>query len=129
MSKEEKVCIKVLASMINYAAGQLAKFDNDFISKLKGLDEIIQWKIGEDIAYYTEIKDESIRGEDGIASNPSVTFEISDISEALNLLTGRADITKMLDKIKMSGDAAKIQQLSFIMETVEDYMEGLTGGG
>ena len=129
MSKEEKVCIKVLASMINYAAGQLAKFDNDFISKLKGLDEIIQWKIGEDIAYYTEIKDGSIRREDGIASNPSVTFEISDISEALNLLTGRADITKMLDKIKMSGDAAKIQQLSFIMETVGNYMEGLTGGG
>jgi hypothetical protein len=129
MSIKEKVCVKVLVSMLNYAASQIAKFNSDFKNKLKGLNEIIQWKIGEDIAYCTEIYDENIRGFEGETANPSITFEISDVSGALNLLTGRADISALTGKIKISGDASKIQQLSFIMETVREYMEDLSVGG
>ena len=51
MSKEEKVCVRVLGSMISYIAGEIAKFDNEFKSKLKGLNEVIQWKIGDDIEW------------------------------------------------------------------------------
>jgi len=41
MSKEEKVCVKVLMNTINYAAKEIAKFDDDYKDKLKGLNELI----------------------------------------------------------------------------------------
>ncbi|MFX1256540.1 MAG: SCP2 sterol-binding domain-containing protein [Promethearchaeota archaeon] len=115
--------------MIGYATEQLAIIDNAFKSKLKGINEVIQWKIGDDIAYYTEIKNESIKNVDGTASNPTITFEIDNVSEALNLLTGRTDISDLVNKIKVTGEASKVQQLAFLTETVREYMEGITGGG
>lgn len=126
MSVEEKVCVKVLGSMINYAAGQIAKFDNDFKDKLKGLNEVIQWKIGDDIAYYTEIKDQDIKGVDGTAPSPTLTFEISDIGVALKLLTAQADMGSLGDVVKVS-DPEKAQQLAFILEKVGEYSEGMQG--
>ncbi|GAI40552.1 unnamed protein product, partial [marine sediment metagenome] len=67
MSKEEKVCVKVLMNMINYAAKEIAKFDDDYKDKLKGLNELIAWKVGDDISFYTEIKDGDINGSEGTA--------------------------------------------------------------
>ncbi|MFX0186380.1 MAG: SCP2 sterol-binding domain-containing protein [Candidatus Hodarchaeota archaeon] len=128
MSLEEKISVKVLGSMIGYATEQLAIHDEGFKNKLKGLNEVIQWKIGDDIAYYTEIKDESIKANDGISPNPTITFEIEDVSKALSLLTGKIDVAGIAGDMKISGDAAKIQQLGFILETVAEYMEGLRGG-
>ena len=132
MSIEEKVSVRVLGAMIGYATEQLAIIDDEFKGKLKGLSEVIQWKIGDDIAYYTEIKDETIKSNDGTASNPTMTFEVPDVSDALALFTQRGDmdIAKIISsgKLKISGDAAKVQQLGFILDTVGKYMEGLGGG-
>lgn len=127
MSKEEKVSVKVLLSTINYALEQIAKFDDDFISKLKGLNEVIQWKVEEDISFYSEIKNGEIKGFEGTSANPSLTFEIIDVKSALNLLTGRLEIGELGDKIKLTGDIGKAGQLSFIMDTVKNYIGGLAG--
>ena len=128
MSKEEIISVKVLGSMLGYAAEQLVIHDEAFKSKLKGIDEVVQWKIGADIAFFTEIKDDNIKANDGTASNPTITFEIESVTKALSLLTGGIDIADVAKEMKISGDAGKIQQISFIMETIADYMEGLRGG-
>ena len=126
MSKEEKVCIRVLGSMINYAAGEIAKFDEDFKNQLTGIDEVIQWKVGDDIAYYSEIKDGDFIIGDGLASSPTITLEIEDVSEALNVLTGKVDLNALIGKIDISGgDPQKLLQLSFVMQTVREYLEDL----
>ena len=126
---EEKVCVKVLSSMIAYASDQISQFDDEFKSKLQGLDEIIQWKIGDDIANYTQIKDSKITFVEGTASNPSLTFEIPNVSDALKMLTGQIDQSEFGNIMTIKGDAAKLQELSFIMETVGKYSEGMAGGG
>lgn len=132
MSKEEKVSVRILGAMIGYATEQLAKIDEEFKGKLKGINEVIQWKIGDDIAYYTEIKDQTVKACDGTASNATMTFEVPNVSDALGLFTqsGDTDITKIISagKLKITGDAAKVQQLGFILETVGQYMEGMGGG-
>lgn len=127
MSVEEKVCVRVLSSMISYAAGEIAKMDDDFKSKLAGIDEVLQWKIGDDIANYTVIKDQEIKGFDGIADNATVTFEIEDVGDALKMLTGQVDAGDLLNIIKFS-DPDKAAKLAFITETVAKYAEGLRGG-
>jgi len=131
MSKEEKVSVRVLGAMIGYATEQLSIIDEDFKGKLKGINEVLQWKIGDDIAYYTEIKDQTIKANDGIASNPTITFEVPNVSDALALFTQRGDqdITQIISagKLKINGDAAKVQQLGFILETVGEYMQGMGG--
>lgn len=124
MSIEEKVCVRVLGSMISYAAGEIAKFDNEFISKLKGLNEILQWKIGDDIAMYTEIKNDTIKGFDGVADNPTVTFTIENVEDALKMLTGQVDANEFINIVKVS-DADKAAKLAFILQTVGSYAEGL----
>jgi len=126
MSKEQKVCVKVLMNMINYAAKEIAKFDDDYKDRLKGLNELIAWKVGDDISFYTEIKDGVISGSEGTApTNPTLTFKISDAEVALNMLTGRQDINEMRDKIKISGDIGKAEQLNFILDTVKGYLGDL----
>lgn len=127
MSVEEKVCVRVLSSMISYTAGEIAKFDDDFKAKLAGIDEVLQWKIGDDIANYTVIKDQQIKGFDGIADNPTVTYTIENVGDALKMLTGQIDASELLNIIKFS-DADKATKLAFITETVAKYAEGLTGG-
>ena len=126
MSVEEKVCVRVLSSMISYVAGEIAKFDDAFKGKLAGLDEILQWKIGDDIASYTVIKDQTIQGFDGIADNPTVTFEIESVTDALKMLTGQTDPLEFVNIVKVS-DPDKAAKLTFIMETVGEYAQGLGG--
>ncbi len=127
MSKEEKVCVKVLMNMINYAAKEIAKFDDDYKDKLKGLNELIAWKVGDDISFYTEIKDGDINGSEGTApTNPTITFEISDAEVALKTLTGKQDFNEMGDKVKISGDIKKAEGLNFILDTVKEYLGDLT---
>jgi len=127
MSKEEKVCVKVLMNMINYAAKEIAKFDDDYKDKLKGLNELIAWKVGDDISFYTEIKDGDINGSEGTEPiNPTITFEISDAEVALKILTGKQDFNKMGDKVKISGDIKKAEGLNFILDTVKEYLGDLT---
>ncbi len=126
MSVEEKVCVRVLSSMISYAAGEIAKFDDEFKGKLAGIDEVLQWKIGDDIATYTVIKDQGIKGFDGIADNPTVTFEIENVGDGLKMLTGQVDASELLNIIKFS-DPDKAAKLAFITETVAKYTEGLGG--
>ena len=125
MSKEEKVCLNVIIGMINYATEEILKFDDEFKNKLEGVSEVVQWKIGNDIAYYTEIKEKNIKGYDGIATNPTITFEISSEESALKVLTGKIDMAKLGKEIKISGDASKIQKLAIVMDTVRNYIGDL----
>lgn len=126
VSVEEKVCVKVLASLMSYTSGQIAKMDDEFKSKLAGLDEVLQWKIGDDIALYTVIKDQEITGFDGIADNPTLTFTIEDVKDALRMLTGQVDASELPNVLKMS-DPVKAGELNFITETYAKYAEGLRG--
>ena len=126
MSTEEKVVIKTMASMITYAISQIAKIDEEYGNKLKELNEVIQWKIGDDIAYYQVVKDGDIKDFEGISDSPTLTFEIGDVSAALKMLTGQADMTSMVDKINIS-DGDKALKLGFMMEKVGEYMEGMGG--
>ncbi len=127
MSKEERVCVKVLMSLINYAAKEIAKFDDDYKDRLKGLNELIAWKVGDDISFYTEIKDGDINGSEGTApTNPTITIEISDAEVALKILTGKQDFNEMGDKVKISGDIKKAEGLNFILDTVKEYLGDLT---
>ncbi|MFX1394614.1 MAG: hypothetical protein ACFFAH_13695 [Promethearchaeota archaeon] len=125
MSTEEKVCIKILGKMITYGVSELAKFDDEIRSKLKGMNEVLQWKIGDDIAFYTEIENENVKGAEGIASNPTLTIEISDVTEALNLLTGKKDMSEIVKIAKLIGDASKFQQLTSILLTIREYLSDL----
>ena len=126
MSVKEKVSVKILINIMNYASSQITKFDNEFKSKLKGLEETILWKVGDDISYYTEIKNDTIKGSEGDSDNPTLTFEISDVETALNLFTGKIEIVDSMDKIKIIGNAEKVQKLNFILDTVKEYIGDLS---
>jgi len=126
LSTEEKVVIKTMASMLTYAIGQIAKMDEEYANKLKELNEVIQWKIGDDIAYYQIVKDGEIKEVEGISDSPTLTFEIADVSAALKMLTGQAGMDAMVGKMNIS-DGDKALKLGFMMEKVGEYMEGMGG--
>ena len=116
MSKEEKVVVKTMASMLTYAISQIKTMDEDYANKLKELNEVIQWKIGDDIAYYQEIKDGDIKQIEGVSDSPTLTFEIG-VSDAIKMLTAQADMTTLATKMKIS-DPAKALELGWMMEKV-----------
>jgi hypothetical protein len=127
MSTEEKVVVKTMASMLTYAISQVAKMDEEYANKLKALgEEVIQWKIGDDIAYYQILKDGDIKEVEGISDSPTLTFEIADVSAALKMLTGQAGMDAMVGKMNIS-DGNKALKLGFMMEKVGEYMEGMGG--
>ena len=115
-----------MASMLTYAIGQIAKMDEEYANKLKELNEVIQWKIGDDIAYYQIVKDGEIKEVEGISDSPTLTFEIADVSAALKMLTGQAGMDAMVGKMNIS-DGDKALKLGFMMEKVGEYMEGMGG--
>jgi hypothetical protein len=126
MEKEE-VVVKIMMQVINFAANELKHIDEDYKNKLQGLEEFIQWKVG-DIAYYVEIKSGEIKGTFGTAPSPSFTFEFKDAEAALEMFSGKldiSDIAKLGDKLKIIGDAKKIQELSFILLSVQENLGGL----
>ncbi len=125
MSTEEKVFVKIMSGMMTYAIGQVAQMDEDYANKLKELDEVIQYKIGDDIAYYTIIKDGKVEGFEGTADNPTLVNEIS-LEDSVKMFSGQADPASLVSKMKIS-DAKKALELAFIMEKVGEYMEGMGG--
>ena len=125
MSVTEKTCIKILMHVINYAANERLKFDNEYKNKISNLNENIQWK-RDDIEYQTEIKDGVITGAEGSHSNPTIAFEMNDLATALELLTGKIALDKVFDKVKISGDGTRIQNLVFVLDTVRDYIGDMT---
>lgn len=126
MSTEKKVFIKIMSGMMTYAIGQVAQMDEDYANKLKGLNEVIQYKIGDDVEYYTVIKDGNVEGFDGVADSPTLVNEIP-LDDAVKMFSGQADMASLVSKMKIS-DANKAAELAFIMEKVGEYMEGMGGG-
>lgn len=134
MSKEEKVSMRILMHGINFAAMEIAKFDDDFKSKLAGKNVSMVWKIGNDISFVTEIKEGEIKGYEGAGpDNPTLTLAIEDAGKALSLLTsGGADkaglnLGSITKDVKISGDAAKIQELGFMLEAITNYLGDIIG--
>ena len=125
MSTEEKVFVKIMSGMMTYAIGQVAQMDEDYANKLKALDEVTQYKIGDDIAYYTVIKDGKVEGFEGTADNPTLVTEIA-LEDAVKMYSGQADPASIVSKMKIS-DANKAAELAFILEKVGEYMEGMGG--
>lgn len=125
MSTEEKVFVKIMSSMMTYAIGQIATMDEEYASKLKELNEVIQYKIGDDVAYYTVIKDGNVEGFEGTADSPTLVNEIP-LEDAVKMFSGQADMASLVSKMKIS-DANKALELAFIMEKVGEYMEGMGG--
>ncbi len=125
MSTEEIVFVKIMSGMMTYAIGQVAQMDEDYANKLKALDEVTQYKIGDDIAYYTVIKDGKVEGFEGTADNPTLVTEIA-LDDAVKMYSGQADPASIVSKMKIS-DANKAAELAFILEKVGEYMEGMGG--
>ncbi|MGQ4873104.1 MAG: hypothetical protein ACP6IY_03425 [Promethearchaeia archaeon] len=126
MSIEKIICIKVMMKVITYAANEIAKFNEDYRKKLEGLSDIIEWKVGKDLNFYTEIKDGKISSGEGIKQNPTLTFEINDLDLALKLLTGRENFENLGEKAKIIGDEKKREKFSFILDTIKEYLGDLT---
>jgi len=126
LSDEQKVVIKTMSSMMTYAISQIATMDSDYANKLKEVNEVIQWKIGDDITYYQVIKDGDIKHFEGVADSPTLTFEIAEVADGIKMFTGQADMTALVSKMKIS-DPAKALELGFMMEKVGEYMEGMGG--
>jgi hypothetical protein len=125
MTTEEIVFVKIMSGMMTYAIGQVAQMDEDYANKLKALDEVIQYKVGDDIAYYTVIKDGKVEGFDGTADNPTLVNEIA-LEDMVKMFSGQADAASIVSKMKIS-DANKAAELAFILEKVGEYMEGMGG--
>ena len=125
MTTEEIVFVKIMSGMMTYAIGQVAQMDEDYANKLKVLDEVTQYKIGDDIAYYTVIKDGKVEGFEGTADNPTLVTEIA-LEDAVKMYSGQADPASLVSKMKFS-DANKALELGFILEKVGEYMEGMGG--
>jgi len=128
MSIEEIVSIRILMKTINYAANEIAKFDENYKNQLKEIDSIIIWKIGRDLTLHTQIKDGEITSGEGEIDNASIAIEIGSTTEALEMLTGKSEIADLVKKAKVAGDAEEIQQNLFILEKVKDYLGDLVGG-
>ena len=126
MSTEEKVFVKIMSGMMNYAITQVATMDEDYANKLKALDEVIQYKIGDDVNYYTIIKDGKVEAFEGIADNPTLVNEIA-LDDAVKMFSGQVDPATLVSKMKIS-DGNKALELAFIMAKVGEYMEGMGGG-
>ena len=104
MSVEEKVAVRILMHMINFATQEILKMDEDFQNKIKDLDAIIVWKVGNDISFYTSIKGGSIGFDEGEpASEADIAIEIVDAGAALELLAaGEVNIGSLGKKAKIS---------------------------
>ena len=126
MTSKEEVCVKVLMYVMNYASSEISKFDDVYKSKLAGLTEIIVWKVADNISFITEIKDGNISGSEGSSDNATMTFEIGDVNTALELFTGRIEMDKAMDKVKIIGDAETLLKLNFILDTVKKYIGNLS---
>ena len=127
MSKKLEVCIRILMKAINYAANEIAKFDDEYKKKLQGIESIIIWKMGRNLTFYTEIWDGKIMSGEGEKENASLAIEIDDIKRALKMLTGQVDFADMIKIAKISGDSQKIQQNVFILEAVKEYLGDIIG--
>ena len=132
MSLEEKVCMRILMHALYFGMQEIAKFDNDFKSKLAGKNVSMVWKIGDDISFVTEIADGEITGYEGTGpDNPTLKIEIEDAGKGLSMLmqgaegVGSLDLGAMMKEVKVSGDAAKVPELSFMLEGISNYLGGL----
>ena len=134
MSKEEKVSMRILMHALNFGMQEIAKFDNDFKSKLAGKNVAMVWKIGDDISFVTEIVDGEIKGYEGAGpDNPTLKIEIGDAGKGISMLMsgaeggGSLDLSSMTKDVKISGDAAKIPELSFMLEGIANYLGDMMG--
>ena len=134
MSKEEKVSMRILMHALNFGMQEIAKFDNDFKSKLAGKNATMVWKIGDDISFVTEIADGEIKGYEGAGpDNPTLKIEIEDAGKGLSMLMsgaaegGALDMGSMMKDVKIAGDAAKIPELSFMLEGIANYLGDMMG--
>jgi len=132
VSKEEKVSMRILMHALNFGMQEIAKFDNNFKSKLAGKSVSMVWKIGDDISFVTEIADGEIKGYEGAGpDNPTLKIEIEDAGKGLSMLMqgaeggGSLDMGTMMKDVKVSGDAAKVPELSFMLEGIANYLGGL----
>jgi len=124
-SEEEKLCVKILGDTIVYVANQVAEIDAEYREKLSKLDDILEWKIGDDITFYIIIKDGKVEGYNATgktlnlaeALDPTLTFTIEDVDVGLQLLTGRLDLEKAEEVVENS-DPEKTEELRFILEAV-----------
>ena len=112
---------------INYAANEIAKFDDEYKKKLQGIESIIIWKVGRNLTFYTEIKDGKIMIGEGEKENASFAIEMNDIKMALKMLTGQMGFADMTKIARISGDSQKLQESIFILEAVKDYLGDIIG--
>lgn len=131
MENKKLFSVKILMGAIQYATGQLAELDEDFRQKLEGIDTVIQWKVEPDGPNsYTVVKDSKIDFVmDEIHENPTFTFSC-DLDTALELFQGKVNANAALEegKVKVDGPVDEAQKNIFILETLAEYLSGISGG-
>ncbi|MCP4764170.1 MAG: hypothetical protein GY870_20525 [archaeon] len=126
MSEEEIVSVKVLMNAIGYASQQIALVDEEYKNKLNSVNASTVYKVADDYIFVTEINDGKISSYEGSSPlDATVTIEFNDYPTALAAMTGRIDLNAPSEKIKITGDEVKMAELSFILESVKEYIGGM----
>jgi len=130
ISIEEKVCVRSVMGMMNYATELILKEDVDFKKKIEALNEKIQYKVGDDINYLMTISNGKLTGEFTSDNGATLVFEFDKPGTYLESFTAtEADISKFMDKVKVS-DINKANEMIFVTQTLADYLKDMmTDGG
>jgi len=131
MLNEEKVIAKMLLYTLNYGMGVIAKYDDYFKEKLRDVNKIVCWKIGDDIKFYTVIKNMEINGDIGDPpTDPDIIIELRDhrtcIDAFFDIRKGlEFDVLNLADGISISGDIDAASRLTFILSYAGQYLEDI----
>ena len=131
MLKEEKVIAKMLLYTLNYGMGVISKYDDDFKEQLRDVNKTICWKIGDDIKFYTVIKNMEINGDIGDApTDPDIIIKLRDhrtcIDAFFDIRKGLAfDVLDLAEGITISGDINAASKLTFILSYAGQYLEDI----
>ncbi|MHA1378417.1 MAG: SCP2 sterol-binding domain-containing protein [Candidatus Helarchaeota archaeon] len=129
LTNKELIQIKTLLYSTIVALEIISEEDEMIQQEFGDTEAIVQWKIGNVVAGYMEIKNSVVKAHmDEVHPDPTVTVVLSDPLSAKDLLNGKVDATKLFikGKITIEGDAKKAMKLMAVNELVEDYISILT---
>ncbi|MHA1300398.1 MAG: SCP2 sterol-binding domain-containing protein [Candidatus Helarchaeota archaeon] len=129
LSKKELIQIKTLLYSTIVALEIISEEDEMIQQEFGDVEAVVQWRIGEVVAGYMEIKNSLVKAHmDEVHPEPTVTVTLTDPMSAKDLLQGKVDASKLFikGKIIIEGDTKKAMKLMAVNELVEDYIAILT---
>lgn len=123
---KEKFQTKILFFIFLKSMEEVSKIDEEMQDELEDMDAKIQWRIGDDIIGYLEIKDGKVKGViDEELDNPDITMSMESLEKARAMFTGELDGTSayMSGDLKMEGEMAIGMKLGPLAEVILEYLE------